>query len=113
MALRDKSSYALISRRIYRMARGDGAASELLRIDDPADYFVSARPEGGFYLMTAEEDGTRILFKTFDASGEYLNNRLIVFPGLRASWRETFVDSAGRIFSSRLYLGKFELYEWN
>ncbi len=113
VALRQKSSYDLISRRIFRRDAPDAPPRELLRIDDPADYFVSSRPDGGFYLMNAEEDGSRILFKTFSPDGEYLNNRLIIFPGLRAAWRESFLDLNGRIFSSRLYLGKFELYEWN
>ncbi|MEQ9363084.1 MAG: hypothetical protein RIF32_02510 [Leptospirales bacterium] len=113
VALRQKSSYDLISRRIFRRDGPEATPTELLRIDDPADYFVSSRPDGGFYLMNAEEDGSRILFKTFSPTGEYLNNRLIIFPGLRAAWRESFLDLDGRIFSSRLYLGKFELYEWN
>ena len=113
VSLRQKSSYDLVSRRIFRQDAPDTAPMELLRLDDPADYFVSSRPDGGFFLLNAEEDGSRILFKTFSPEGEYLNNRLIVFPGLRAAWRETFLSLDGRIFSSRLYLGKFELYEWN
>ncbi|MCR9143342.1 MAG: hypothetical protein NXI24_13905 [bacterium] len=113
VALRQKSSYDLISRRIFHRSGPEAAPVELLRIDDPADYFISSRPDGGFYLMNAEEDGSRILYKTFSPQGEYLNNRLIIFPGLRASWRESFLGLDGRIFSSRLYLGKFELYEWN
>jgi hypothetical protein len=113
IALRQKSNYDLVARIIYRQDAPAAAPVELLRIDDPQDYFVWSRPDGGFFLMNGEEDGSRILFKTFSPDGEYLNNRLIVFPGLRAAWRDTFLSLDGRIYSSRLYLGKFELYEWN
>ena len=113
VALRNKSSYDLYSRRIFRQTAPDATPAELVRLDDPADYFAGAREDGGFFLMNAGEDGSRILFKTFSPNGEYLNNRLIVFPGLRAAWRESFVGLNGLIYSSRLYSGRFELYEWN
>lgn len=113
LALRRKGNFDLVQRIILRQAAGEDARPvELLRSDDPADYFMWSRNDGGFYLRNSEEDGSRMLFKIFSPEGEYLNNRLIVLPGLRASWRDTFLDIDGRIFSSRLYLGRFELYEW-
>ncbi len=113
LALRRKGNYDLVQRIILRRAAGeDSRTVELLRSDDPADYFMWSRNDGGFYLRNSEEDGSRMLFKIFSPDGEYLNNRLIVLPGLRASWRDTYLDIDERIFSSRLYLGRFELYEW-
>ncbi|MCB1317969.1 MAG: hypothetical protein KDK27_18520, partial [Leptospiraceae bacterium] len=76
------------------------------------DYVGAPRPDGGFVLMNSEEDGSSVLFKIYSPRGEYLNNRLINYPGLRGSWRETFVTPTERIFSTRMLHGNFELYEW-
>jgi hypothetical protein len=53
-----------------------------------------------------------VLFKIYDSAGQYINNQLISFPGLRASWRESYLTHAGKIYTTRLYRGKFEIYEW-
>ncbi len=111
-ALRKRSDYDLVERIVYRLDGPAGPPLELLRSDDSQDHFAWSRPDGGFYLMNTKEDGSRILFKIFSPEGEYLSNRLIVFPGLRISWRETFLSLDGRIYTARLFLGKFELYEW-
>lgn len=110
-AFRHKDTHAPVYRQIYRVyASGD--AEQLLFTEDPADYFAWSRPDGGFYMMNSEEDGSRILFKIYNNRGEYLSNRLIIFPELRESWRETYLTLQNKIYTSRLQHGNFELYEW-
>ncbi len=111
-AMRRRSDFDLVERIIYRQEGFAGAPIELLRSDDPQDFFGWSRPDGGFYLIKSDEDGSSALFKIFSADGEYLNNQQILFPGMRVSWRDTYLSIDGRIFTSRLYLGRFELYEW-
>ncbi len=110
VAFRSRTSYDVVSRRIYRL--GGGPPAEVYRTEDADDQFAWVRPEGGFYMLNTEPDGSRMLFKAYNKEGEYVNNRLIVFPGLRSSWRDTFLTVDGRIYSTRLFRGKLELYEW-
>ncbi|MCB1323309.1 MAG: hypothetical protein KDK34_23825, partial [Leptospiraceae bacterium] len=112
IALRNKADFGLAYRVIYRLTDPASVPVELQRTDDPDDYFGAPRPDGGFVLMNSEEDGSSVLFKIYSPRGEYLNNRLINYPGLRGSWRETFVTPTERIFSTRMLHGNFELYEW-
>ena len=109
---RDKNTYKPLYRRIYRLEVGTKKPIQIYRTDEPNDFFVWGGLDGGFYLMNTREDGSGALFKIFDKLGVYQNNRLIRFPGMRASWRETYLGIDGRIFSSRLYRGFLELYEW-
>ncbi len=125
VAFRNKKTFRTEFRRIYRMerqaaphpdARDEKAplspAGEMLVNQNPGDYFAWVRPDGGFTLMHPESDGSGVLYKIYDQSGEYINNQSVTFPGLRASWREAFLTHAGRVYSTRLYRGKFEIYEW-
>ncbi|MBX7057783.1 MAG: hypothetical protein K1X75_06920 [Leptospirales bacterium] len=111
-AMRRRGDFELVERIIYRRNGYEGQPLELLRSDDAQDFFGWSRPDGGFYLIKSDEDGAGALFKVFSPDGEYLNNQQIVFPGMRASWRDTYLTMQGRILTSRLYLGRFELYEW-
>ncbi len=110
-AFRDKTGYNLEYRKIFRIDEND-QSTELLNIEDPDDFFSWTRPDGGFYLTHTEEEGSGILFKIYNPGGEYLNNRLVVFPDIRSSWREPYLTLQGRIYTSRLFRGKYELYEW-
>ena len=83
-----------------------------MTLHNTEDHFAWIRPEGGFMLMRAEDDGTDLLLKNYSSDGKYLDNRLIQFPGMRGSWRETWLSLDGRIFSTRLFRGRFEIYEW-
>jgi len=109
VALRNKNTFTPEQRRIYSW---DGTEQKLLyTVDEEADQFMSARPDGGFSLANSE-DGNRLLLKIYSPTGEYLNNRLIVLPEFRNSWREVSVDMNGRVFSNRIFQGHFEVYEW-
>jgi len=112
LAFRNKSNYNLEYRKVFRITAENGQSHEILNIDDPDDFFAWSRPDGGFYLMRNRDEGSAVLFKIYSESGEYLNNRLISFPEFRPSWRDTFLTLQGKIFTSRLFRGKFELYEW-
>ncbi|MBL8018484.1 MAG: hypothetical protein JNM27_02365 [Leptospirales bacterium] len=109
VALRNKNTFAPEQRRIYSWEGGDPRL--LYTIDEEGDQFIAARPDGGFTLANSE-DGNRLLLKIYSPSGEYLNNRLLVFPDFRNSWREVSLDMTGRVFSNRIFQGKFEVYEW-
>ncbi len=107
--LRNKATFAPEQRRVYTW---DGKTSSLLyTIDEDADQFVAARPDGGFTVANSE-DGNRMLLKIYSPQGEYLNNRLIVMPDFRNTWREVIIDMTGRVFSNRIFKGNFEVYEW-
>ena len=109
VVLRNKNTFAPEARRVYSW---DGHTANLIyTIDEDADQFIAARPDGGFTVANSE-DGNRMLLKIYSPSGEYLNNRLIVMPDFRNTWREVTVDAAGRVFSNRIYKGSFEVYEW-
>lgn len=110
VAFRSRTSFDVVSRRLYRLT--GGVPSEIYRTEDPDDQFAWIRPDGGFYMLNTEGDGSRMLFKAYNKEGEYVNNRLIIFPGLRSSWRDTFLTVDGRIYSTRLLRGRLELYEW-
>ncbi len=112
VSFRNRNDYNLVYRKIFRLSPPFQEAKEVLLIDNPSDYFAWTHPGGGFYLMNSEGDGSRILFKIYSSDGEYLNNRLVNFPGLRAGWRETYLTLQGRIFSTRLNQGAYEIYEW-
>ncbi len=107
------SGFRTLYRRIYRLDTPESKPVQLHQTDDEHDFFAWSRPDGGVYLMRdRDRDGTSILFKIYSKDGEYLNNRLVRFPGLRTSWRETYLDLAGKIYTSRLYRGRIDLYEW-
>ncbi len=111
IAYRNKKSYDPIMRKIFRI-HNDGRSKELLKVDDANDFFAWGREDGGFYLINSEEDGSGVLYKIYSSEGEYLNNRLIRFPGIRASWRDIFITPEGRFLTTRLNHGLYELYEW-
>lgn len=111
VGFRVKKDYNLAYRKIYRLG-SDGSAKELLKNDEAGDYFAWIKENGGFYLMNSYEDGSGILFKIYSPEGEYLNNRLILFPGVRGSWMETFLTFDNRILSTRINRGRYEIYEW-
>ncbi|MBE7437959.1 MAG: hypothetical protein HS115_05820 [Spirochaetales bacterium] len=107
---RNKNDYAPAFRRVYRLLPA-GSYEQITEEKDPGIFFFSAEEDGSFWLMEPSEDSSRILLRYFTAAGDYQSNRLIEFPGLRASWRETY-SVQGRLFSTRLYRGYYELYEW-
>lgn len=115
LAYRNKKTYNLEFRSIVRLSpENETPPSEITKIDEPGDYFTRARSDGGFYLLNGESDGSTILFKIYSNEGEYLNNRLVRFPGIRATWRETFHSQDGnQIYSSRVFRGNYEIYTWN
>ena len=113
IAIRNRQDYSLVARILLRTSlSADGQTMEIYRSDDPERVFAGARPDGGFVLMTGEEDGSQVLFRLFGPEGEYVKNLLVSYPGLLGSWRETFVTLDEKFFSTRLFLGRFELYEW-
>ena len=69
---------------------------------------INSSPRGRTEVSLLQTPKTEI----YSPSGEYLNNRLIVMPDFRNTWREVTVDAAGRVFSNRIYKGSFEVYEW-
>lgn len=107
---RNKTDYSPAFRRVYRLLPA-GSYEKITEEKDPGIFFFSAEEDGSFWLMEPSEDSSRILLRYFTAAGDYQSNRLIEFPGLRASWRETY-SVKGRLFSTRLYRGYYELYEW-
>ena len=109
---RDRKTHNPVLRKVFRLESPEAEPKEIYTTDDVRDFCGPARADGGFYMLNAEKDGSRILFKIFSPTGEYLDNRLIRFPGMYASWRRTFMRLDGRIFSSRIYRGKLEMYEW-
>ncbi len=108
---RNKKNYDIVSRLILRINE-NGTQEEVLRINDPSDYFSWTHEKGGFYITRVEDDGSGILFKIYSPTGEYINNRLIRFPGVRSSWLETFITMNDRILSTRINRGRYEIYEW-
>lgn len=125
VAFRERDSHRAAYRKIYRIEgrvqvnpnRDDDEtppppAEEILVTQNQSDFFAWVRPDGGFFLMNPEADGSSVLYKIYDRTGEYINNQKIAFRGPYASWRDSFVTGAGRIYTPRLYRGKFEIYEW-
>lgn len=111
-AYRDKNRFTLIQRKLFRVFADGSEPVFLHSTDDPQDYFSSPGQNGGFIMLQPEKNGESLLFKVYSSDGEYLNNRQIHYPGFRASWRETYVDLSGRIYSTRVNGGQYELYEW-
>lgn len=109
---RDKRSFNPVFRKLFRVDSPTSEPKQIHSTDDMRDFCGQARADGGFYMLNSEKDGSRILFKIFNPAGEYVNNRLVRFPGMHASWRRTYMNLDGRIFSSRIYRGQLELYEW-
>ncbi len=109
---RDRKSFNPVFRKVFRVDSPEAEPVEIHSTDDVRDFCGRARGDKGFYMLNAERDGSRVLFKIFSPTGEYVNNRLVRFPGMHASWRRTYMTLDGRIFSSRVYRGKLELYEW-
>ncbi|MBI3395743.1 MAG: hypothetical protein HY042_07910 [Spirochaetia bacterium] len=111
VAFRNKNTFDAASRRVYKIL-STGSVTEIMRTRDVEDFFCWLKPDGGFYMLNTEGDGTKMLLKTYTGEGEYLNNRLITFPGLRSSWRDLYLTVDGKIYTTRLLKGKLELYEW-
>jgi hypothetical protein len=111
VAYRNKKSFEPAKRRIFKVY-SDGRNKQLLQVDDASDYFAYGKSDGGFYLMNSEEDGSGVLFKIYSADGEYLNNRKVKFPGIRASWRNIYITPDGKFLCTRIHHGQYELYEW-
>lgn len=107
---RNPSTFAPEIRKIYHQPRG-GQATEIYSTDETRDALSWAAPDGGFILETLDDSGG-ILFKIFSSNGEYLNNQLLRFPGVRESWRETYRNLNNRIFSVRINEGNYQLNEW-
>ncbi|MBR33130.1 MAG: hypothetical protein CMN77_17665, partial [Spirochaetaceae bacterium] len=107
---RNPSTFAPEVRKIYHQDR-NGEAREIYSTDETKDALSWAGPDGGFILETLDDSGG-ILFKIFSAQGEYLNNQLLRFPGVRESWRETYRNLNNRIFSVRINEGNYQLNEW-
>ncbi len=107
---RNPSTFAPEIRKIYHQDR-NGEAREIYSTDETRDALSWAGPEGGFIMETLDDSGG-ILFKIFSAQGEYLNNQLLRFPGVRESWRETYRNLNNRIFSVRINEGNYQLNEW-
>ncbi len=112
VAFRRKKDYSLVERVIYRQKRANGAAVILLRSDDPAEYLAGALPNGGFCLMQSEDEGKQIFYKIFNGAGEYMNNQRIVLGDQRPSWRQVYLTLQGQLMSTRLWRGRYEIYEW-
>ena len=112
VVFRDKKTFNPLVRKVFRLDSPEAEPREIHSTDDMRDFCGPARADGGFYMVNAEKDGSRVLFKIFSPTGEYVNNRLVRFPGMYASWRKTYMRLDGRIFSSRIYRGKLEMYEW-
>ena len=110
---REKKTHKPVLRKIYRLTDPETAPVLLTTIEDMGDYFAWGRPDGGYYLMREEDEGAGITFKVYNKEGKRdpLNRRMH-FPGLRSTWREPFPGNNGKIYTSRLYQGKLELYEW-
>jgi len=112
VVFRDKNNYRPLFRKIFKIKNPSTKPELMYQTDEKDDFFGWSRADGGFYILNTEDNGAGILFKIFNKDGIYINNRLIRFPGLRESWRGTYVTYDGRITTSRLYHGNFELYEW-
>ncbi len=112
VALRNKKNFAFIERIIYMQTNTDEAARILLRNDNPQDFLAWAKPDGNFYMTHLEEDEGELLFKIFTREGEYIDNQLINFVAFPSSWRSTFLNLKGRIFSTRIKQKQFIIYEW-
>tara|TARA_Y100001937_G_scaffold90686_1_gene122742 strand:+ start:43856 stop:45079 length:1224 start_codon:yes stop_codon:yes gene_type:complete len=110
VVFRNPSTFAPEQRKIYRQSRG-GDAAEIYSTDEDQDALSWSAAEGGFILETLDDSGG-ILYKIFSAQGEYLNNQLLRFPGVRESWRETYRNLNNRIFSVRINEGNYQLNEW-
>lgn len=107
---RNPSTFTPEERRIYRQPV-NGTAQEIYATDNAEDSLSWPGPDQGFILETLDDSGG-ILFKIFSAQGEYLNNQLLRFPGVRESWRETYRTLNNRIFSVRIQEGNYQLNEW-
>ncbi|MCB1137488.1 MAG: hypothetical protein KDK23_01985 [Leptospiraceae bacterium] len=108
--LRNPSTFAPEERKIYEQPL-NGSATEVYSTDEPQDALSWSATDGGFILETLDDSGG-ILFKIFSSNGEYLNNQLLRFPGIRESWRETYRNLDNRIFSVRILEGNYQLNEW-
>lgn len=111
LSFRSRKDYTPEFRKIYRIDQDDHA-TEILQLDEDGDYLAWTGPDGIFFLMNTEGEGDRILYRIYSATGEYLNNRLIVFPDVRSSWLDTFPVPGGKILSVRLGEKRYEIYEW-
>ena len=107
---RNPSTFAPTERRIYVQSSG-GNPTVIYTTDEPGDALSWSAPDGGFILETLDDSGG-ILYKIFSDQGEYRNNQLLRFPGVRESWRETYRNLNNRIFSVRINEGNYQLEEW-
>ncbi len=112
VSVRSKTSFQLKERIIYRQTHPSRKPVILHRFNATADFLLWASLSKRFYTARAEGDGSRLWLKIFNQKGQYASNFLISFPDFHASWRETFLDLEGKIFTSRLHRRKFELYQW-
>jgi len=109
---RNKKNFDFQYRKVYHIDYETGNYEEIAWLDEPDDHFGWIREDGGFYLLHADEDGSRIKFRIYSNTGEHINNLQITLTGLRASWRETYLTLDGKFYSSRIYKNRFEFYEW-
>ncbi len=113
LVFRNSKTYEPVYRSVVRISADTGIpSSEILRITDAGDSFAWVMPDGSIYISSTEGESTRILFKIYSPSGEYLSNRLIEFSSPRSAWREYWFDSDGSIYSSRFHRNTFEIHEW-
>jgi hypothetical protein len=110
VVFRNPATFAPEDRRIYVQA-GNSSPREIYVSEEEGDALSWPARDGGFIMETLDDSGG-ILYKIFSQNGEYLNNQLLRFPGVRESWRETYRTLDNRIFSVRIDEGNYQLNEW-
>ncbi len=112
LSIRNKNNFEIVERIIYRQDKPNARPHILLRNQSLTGSLVWASPEGGFSLLQIGDYDEKLLFKIYNSKGEYRKNKSIYFTKPRSSWRDIFLNIEGDIFTSRIYRGKYMVYEW-
>lgn len=111
---RNKNTFEPVRRDLVKLSPLNGSTESKLILSEmePVDYLSWAKADGSFVLESDHEQGAGVLFRVYSPAGEYLNNQLVEFSGLRHSWREVFRVTDNRILAVRIHSGNYEIYEW-
>lgn len=108
VVFRDKKNYQIKNKKIYKYFNKNW--NLILDNDDLDSSLFFVFPDNSFYLVS-QDDGDLII-KIYDSNVNYIKNNRIKFNFEENYWKEYFINSEGRIFSTKMENHNYIIVEW-
>ncbi|GIX41263.1 MAG: hypothetical protein KatS3mg129_0996 [Leptospiraceae bacterium] len=108
VVFRDRKNYQIKNKKIYKYFNKNWKL--ILDNDDLDSSLFFVFPDNSFYLVS-QDDGDLII-KIYDSNVNYIKNNRIKFNLEENYWKEYFINSEGRIFSTKMENHNYIIVEW-